>query len=171
VAPTDPVDVLPARSHRAEQTRPRPVGAPELGGFLPRAGAAVLDLVLVTAAQALALAPAVYHWKARAAGSDPTFTGVLLAVAGAAVAGIFGIAYYVYYWGIRGATPGKRLLRLTVQGEDGSEPIGPTRAAVRLFGCLVSAALLGAGFIMVAFGGRGLHDRIAGTRVVRRGRG
>jgi uncharacterized RDD family membrane protein YckC len=87
-----------------------------------------------------------------------------------AVAGIFGISYYVYYWGIRGATPGKRLLGLTVQGEDGSQPIGATRAAVRLFGYLVSAALLGAGFIMVALGGRGLHDRIAGTRVVRQGR-
>jgi pSer/pThr/pTyr-binding forkhead associated (FHA) protein/uncharacterized RDD family membrane protein YckC len=171
VAPTDLVDVVPARSRRAEQTRPRPVVASELGAFLPRAGAAAVDLVLVTTAQALALAPAAFHWRAREPGSDPAFMGVLLAVAGAAVAGIFGIAYYVYYWGIRGATPGKRLLRLTVQGEDGSEPIGPTRAAVRLLGYLVSAALLGAGFIMVAFGGRGLHDRIAGTRVVRQGRG
>jgi uncharacterized RDD family membrane protein YckC len=171
VAPTDPLDVVPARGRRAEQTRPRPAAGPGLGGFLPRAGAAALDLVLVTTVQALVVAPAVFHWRARAPGSDPTFMGVLLAVAGAAVAGIFGIAYYVYYWGLRGATPGKRLLRLTVQGEDGSEPIGPTRAAVRLFGCLVSAALLGAGFIMVAFGGRGLHDRIAGTRVVRRERG
>jgi uncharacterized RDD family membrane protein YckC len=170
VAPTDPVDVLP-RSRRAEQTRPRPAAEPPLGGFLPRAGAAALDLLLVTTAQAVAVVPAALHWQARTPGSDPAFLGVLLAVAGAAVAGIFGVGYYVYYWGIRGATPGKRLFRLVVQAEDGSEPIGPTRAAVRLFGYLVSGALLGAGFIMVAVGGRGLHDRIAGTRVIRQGRG
>jgi uncharacterized RDD family membrane protein YckC len=95
---------------------------------------------------------------------------VLFAVGGAALAGIFGIAYYVYYWGMRGATPGKRLVGLTVQAEDGSEPIGAARAAVRLFGYGVSGLLLGAGFLMAAFGGRGLHDRIAGTRVVRSGR-
>jgi uncharacterized RDD family membrane protein YckC len=70
---------------------------------------------------------------------------------------------------MRGATPGKRLLGLGVQADDGTEPIGAARAAVRLFGYGVSAALLGAGFLMVAFGRRGLHDRIAGTRVVRRG--
>jgi uncharacterized RDD family membrane protein YckC len=163
------VDVVP-RSRRAEQTRPRPAAGPALGGFLPRAGAAALDLVLVTTAQAVVVVPAVLHWQARVPGSDPAFLGVLLAVGGAAVAGIFGVGYYVYYWGIRGATPGKRLFRLVVQAEDGSEPIGPTRAAVRLFGYLVSGALLGAGFVMVAFGGRGLHDRIAGTRVVRQGR-
>ena len=50
VAPTDPVDVVPARNRRAEQTRPRPVAAPELGRFLPRAGAAALDLLLVIVA-------------------------------------------------------------------------------------------------------------------------
>lgn len=169
--PTDPVDgVLRGRRGDDPATRPRPVASGEPVTFGRRAGAATLDLVLVTAVQAVAIAPAILHWRARPPGADPAFMGVLLAVGGAAVAGIFGIAYYVYYWGIRGATPGKRLLGLTVQGEDGSQPIGATRAAVRLFGYLVSAALLGAGFIMVALGGRALHDRIAGTRVVTQGR-
>jgi uncharacterized RDD family membrane protein YckC len=171
VVPTDPIGVVP-RGRRTDDsvTRPTPVPA-ELGGFGPRAAAALVDLILVSAVQALAVAPAVFHWRGRAPGADLAFTGVLLAVGGAAVAGIFGIAYYVYYWGMQGATPGKRLLGLVVQGEDGSGPVGATRAAVRLFGYFVSAALLGAGFLMVARGGRGLHDRIAGTRVVRRGRG
>ena len=171
VVPTDRVG-SPPRGRRADDsvTRPTPAVNAALGRLGPRLAAALVDLILVSAVQAVAVAPAVWHWRARAAGSDPAFTGVLLAVGGAAVAGIFGIAYYVYYWGVRGATPGKRLLGLAVQGEDGAEPVGAIRAGVRLFGYLVSGALLGAGFVMVAFGGRGLHDRIAGTRVVRRGR-
>ena len=39
--------------------------------------------------------------------------------------------------------------------------------AARAFGYVLSAASLGIGFLMVAFGGRGLHDRIASTRVVK----
>jgi uncharacterized RDD family membrane protein YckC len=172
LAPTHPVGP-PPHGRRADDSATRPTPSPkvDLGGFAPRAAAALVDLILVSAVQALAVAPAIWHWRGRALGSDPAFTGVLLAVGGAAVAGIFGVAYYVYYWGVSGATPGKRLLGLAVQGEDGAEPVGATRAGVRLFGYLVSGALLGAGFVMVAFGGRGLHDRIAGTRVVRRRRG
>jgi len=36
-----------------------------------------------------------------------------------------------------------------------------------MLGYLLSAASLGLGFLMVIFGGRGLHDRIASTRVVK----
>jgi len=82
-----------------------------------------------------------------------------------------GAVYYVYHWGVKGATPGKRLLGLTVVAEDGSEPIGLSRAVVRVLGCLLSGLTLGIGFLMIAFGGSGLHDRLAGTRVVRRERG
>jgi uncharacterized RDD family membrane protein YckC len=44
--------------------------------------------------------------------------------------------------------------------------MGLRRALLRVFGYVLSAATLGAGFLMIAFSGRGLHDRIAGTRVV-----
>jgi uncharacterized RDD family membrane protein YckC len=81
-----------------------------------------------------------------------------------------GAVYYVYFWGTRGATPGKRLVGIAVEGEDDASPIGTSRALVRLLGYVLSAALLGAGFIMIAFGMTSLHDRIAGTRVVRRER-
>jgi uncharacterized RDD family membrane protein YckC len=169
VVPTDPLGVPAARRRPEDQiTSPRKALAPAGAGA--RLGAALVDFILVAAVQALALMPAAYHWTVRPVGADLSFLGVLFVVGGATVAGIFGIGYYVYYWGIRGATPGKRLLGLSVQGEDGAQPIGATRAAVRLFGYLVSGALLGAGFVMVAFGGRGLHDRIAGTRVVAQGR-
>ena len=40
--------------------------------------------------------------------------------------------------------------------------------AGRLFGYLLSGAVLGIGFFMILFAGSALHDRIAETRVVRR---
>ncbi|HWW95343.1 MAG TPA: RDD family protein, partial [Vicinamibacteria bacterium] len=66
---------------------------------------------------------------------------------------------------------GKEFLDLRVEGESGAFPIGLPRAALRVFGYLLSAAALGIGFLMIALRGHGLHDRIAGTRVVRRRRG
>jgi uncharacterized RDD family membrane protein YckC len=81
---------------------------------------------------------------------------------------VLGCAYFIYGWGTRGATPGKTVLGLVVEGDDGSFPIGASRATVRLLGYVLSGALFGIGFLMIAFGGSGLHDRVAGTRVVRR---
>jgi uncharacterized RDD family membrane protein YckC len=66
------------------------------------------------------------------------------------------------------ATLGQRIFRLRVIARDGAA-ISVPRAVLRLFGLIVSAAIVGAGCIMVAFTAdkRGLHDIIAGTRVVR----
>jgi uncharacterized RDD family membrane protein YckC len=85
------------------------------------------------------------------------------------VYGLFCILYYVYFWGARGATPGKSLLGLAVVTDSGETPIGFGRAALRLVGYWVSSLLFGLGFLLIAFSPdrRGLHDRIAGTRVER----
>jgi uncharacterized RDD family membrane protein YckC len=82
---------------------------------------------------------------------------------------LFCILYYVFFWGARGATPGKSLLGLTVVTESGGSPIGYGRALLRLLGYAASSLLLGLGFLLIAFSPdrRGLHDRIAGTRVTR----
>jgi pSer/pThr/pTyr-binding forkhead associated (FHA) protein/uncharacterized RDD family membrane protein YckC len=82
---------------------------------------------------------------------------------------LFCIFYYVYFWGARGATPGKSLLGLTVVTDSGKTPIGYGRALLRLVGYGASSFPLGLGFLLIAFSPdrRGLHDRIAGTRVER----
>jgi uncharacterized RDD family membrane protein YckC len=80
---------------------------------------------------------------------------------------LLGALYHVYFWSVKGATPGKQLLDLRVETEDGRSPVPVDRAALRLLGYLLSAASLGVGFLMVAFGGSGLHDRVSGTRVVK----
>jgi uncharacterized RDD family membrane protein YckC len=136
-----------------------------------RALGGLLDLIGVWFFQALALLPVALYWWSRELPRGAEDVSVLPLVATGLVipaAGLFGAAYFVYFWGIRGATPGKRLAGVAVEAEDGTFPIGAPRAAARLLGYLVSAALLGAGFAMILFDGRGLHDRLAGTRVVRR---
>lgn len=79
------------------------------------------------------------------------------------------VGYHVFFWSTRGATPGKSLLGLSVETEDGDAPIGSKRAVLRVLGYGVSALILGLGFVLIAFSNdkRGLHDRIAGTRVMR----
>ena len=79
------------------------------------------------------------------------------------------LAYFVGFWAIWGATPGKRLLGLTIERPDGSR-IGPGRAVARYFAALLSLALLGVGFIMIGLreDKRGLHDLICDTVVVQR---
>ncbi len=72
-------------------------------------------------------------------------------------------------WVRYGMTPGKLLLELRViDAASGARP-GWTRAIIRYLGYFVSALPLGLGFVWAAFDrdGRALHDRLAGTRVVR----
>jgi uncharacterized RDD family membrane protein YckC len=69
---------------------------------------------------------------------------------------------------LAGATLGKRLLGLRVVGPDGAPPT-PARSAVRSGLAVLSAALLGLGFLLALFtrSGRALHDAIARTWVVK----
>ena len=79
------------------------------------------------------------------------------------------LAYFVGFWAIWGATPGKRLLGLSIERPDGSR-MGPGRAVARYFAAWLSLALFGVGFIMagVREDKRGLHDLICDTVVVQR---
>ena len=122
------------------------------------------------------LSPVLYYWYENwwshppATAEGVAFWPILVSLILGPLMLALGAVYYVYHWGVKGATPGKRLLGLKVVAEDGSEPIGLSRATVRVLGYLLSGLTLGIGFLMIAFGGS-LHDRLAGTRVVRRERG
>jgi uncharacterized RDD family membrane protein YckC len=59
-------------------------------------------------------------------------------------------------------------LGLAVEGVDGRTPIGMPRALLRVLGYVLSAGALGLGFAVILFGATSLHDRLAGTSVVRR---
>ena len=66
------------------------------------------------------------------------------------------------------ASPGKKVLGLIVTDEQGRR-ISVGRATKRYFAKILSALLLGIGFIMIAFTARkqGLHDKIFNTLVLR----
>ena len=82
---------------------------------------------------------------------------------------LLSIAYFTYFHGIKGRTPGKMLLGLQVLSTEGT-PIGFGIAFLRSVGYLVSSLLftIPIGFIWAAFDRRkqGWHDKIAGTVVI-----
>jgi uncharacterized RDD family membrane protein YckC/predicted RNA-binding Zn-ribbon protein involved in translation (DUF1610 family) len=111
-------------------------------------------------------------WMALSVGSLSSGELGASATWGAALSGVYcllTVFYYVYFWGGRGATPGKSLLGLVVRDVDGATPIGYSRALLRLLGYVASSAVLGLGFLLILLSRdrRALHDRIARTRVTR----
>jgi uncharacterized RDD family membrane protein YckC len=82
---------------------------------------------------------------------------------------------YLYYveWPIRkGTTIGKSWLGIRVVDSATGSPMTRSQAVRRLYAYLISYALLGCGFLMVAFHPqkRGLHEWISGTHSIRSGR-
>ena len=77
-------------------------------------------------------------------------------------------AYAVLSWAATGQTVGKMTLGIKIIRTD-SSAVDLRIAFIRFLGCLLSAATLGIGFIILAFDGhkQALHDRIAGTYVVK----
>lgn len=87
------------------------------------------------------------------------------------------LVYFIYFWGRKGATPGKKVLHLRVKlrsevtakdilGESG---IGDGKAFVRVVGYAINGFLFYLPFLMILFTAekRGLHDYLAGTVVIR----
>ena len=81
---------------------------------------------------------------------------------------IIPIIYAIGFWTWRGQTPGKMIMRVRIIKTDGS-PIGIGRAILRYVGYVMSAIIICIGYLMIAWDGRkqGLHDKIAGTVVIR----
>ncbi len=78
------------------------------------------------------------------------------------------VCYFTLFVGWRGQTPGKMLLGLKIIRVSGEE-VGYARALVRGFGQGLGLLFFGLGFLMVASSRRkqGLHDKLAGTYVIR----
>jgi uncharacterized RDD family membrane protein YckC len=165
--PQEPPDEVPTSLPEATGANAIPnltVAAP----FGARLLAGLCDGLLVLAVQALVLTPGVLYWRSRELPSEVPYLAIALSLALVPLAIGLGAGYYLHSWGVRGSTLGQRLFDLEVEGEDGSRPPGLSRAFLRLLGYGFSACLFGVGFLLIPFSGRALHDRIAGTRVVRR---
>lgn len=120
--------------------------------------AAAIDVALVTGAGAVPILLAVHPAPS---------AGAALAACAAFLA-LLAFTYATLGHALMGATIGKRVLGLRVEGPDGAAP-GLSRSVARSALTVVGAALLGAGMLVGLLGRRGqaLHDRVVGTSVVR----
>jgi uncharacterized RDD family membrane protein YckC len=122
-----------------------------------------IDLIFVTLIQ-LTLFYLTTHLVAQRASALPQSALVAMGVVGAVMA----VGYFLFFWSLSGQTLGKLLTGSRVVDRRG-RALGFGRAALRLVATLVAALPLGAGFIGLWTDpeGRGWHDRIAGTKVIR----
>jgi uncharacterized RDD family membrane protein YckC len=160
-------DEIPAAAPAAAppRSRPRPTGASDAKGG-EAAGFGIRFLAFLVDEMILGIPLLLGGLASMTFARGPSTS---LAVTAGSLYSLFCLFYYVYFWGARGATPGKSLLGLTVVTDSGETPIGYGRALVRLVGYGASSLLFFLGFLLIAFSPdrRALHDRIAGTRVER----
>jgi uncharacterized RDD family membrane protein YckC len=124
-------------------------------GFWVRAGAILIDVVLVMVAE---VAFGFFLWAV----TDDR----LATAASRAFRVLASPCYFVFLHWARGQTLGKMAFRIRVVMLSGAPlPFGPS--ALRHLGSWLSAAILGIGYLLAAFRAdkRALHDLIAGTRV------
>jgi uncharacterized RDD family membrane protein YckC len=99
---------------------------------------------------------------------DPGSTATFVVLFAAMMAAVFG--YMIAFdGGPRGATPGKRILRMRVIDVDTGGPIGYPRAALRRLVYLLGGLALYVGWFWLLFDRRhqALHDKAARSLVVR----
>jgi uncharacterized RDD family membrane protein YckC len=133
--------------------------------FPLRCGALLIDYIALISLVVLGtLIARMLGGGARSAGSSAETAGILLAITMALLN--LGVIP-----GLTGLTLGKWATGLRIERSDGGNP-GIGRALLRHFiGYPLSFALFGLGFLIAAVSvhGKGLHDMIAGTIVVREG--
>jgi len=144
-----------------------PVPPPASAALGIRMLATAIDGVLIGAT--VTLSAAVMRLIAAILPSGVGATGPLgLAILG----GVVLIGYFVYYWGVEGATPGKRMMGICVTRPrtlDAQIPIGVGRACLRLIGMAAGGIFLAD--LIFAFlhrDRRALHDLMADSIVVAR---
>ncbi len=140
-------------------------------GFGPRLIAYFIDGVILLALSLLPLLVAVFSlYPSFRDGTNPSSISMLIASACGLIMSLAGLGYQLYFVGVKGATPGKRIMKLKVVLQDGQYPIGYGKAFLRLIGYAISGMICYIGFLMILFDKeqhRGLHDRIAGTVVIK----
>ncbi len=133
---------------------------PPPAAALRRLLAAAIDVALVLIAGAAPVLLAVHPAPTTAAGTS------FAACAG--FVALLGFTYATLGHALMGATIGKRLLGLRVEGPGGTAP-GLARSVARSALAVAGSAALGGGIVigLLSRSGQALHDRAVGTAVVR----
>jgi uncharacterized RDD family membrane protein YckC len=151
VPPADPVARVPSGILTTQPGRP---GA--------RVVAALIDHVILFGIDA-----AVVYFTLRMAGLTMAEWRALPAAPMLAFLGLVKVAYFYAFTAVGGQTIGKMAVGTCVVADSG-RPVDAACAMRRTSAGVVSFLLLGLGFVPALFGEhRALHDRLAGTRVVR----
>ena len=143
----------------------------EFAGFWRRAAAFVIDMVVLSVITSVCM-PYRYFgfikfWSLDMFSSFASLFLIPQLILGDVLVVLVTVVYFAIFWVWRGQTPGKMVMEIKVVRPDGSN-VTPLIALLRYLGYIVSAALLGIGFIWIAFDKQkqGFHDKIAGTFVV-----
>jgi len=140
-------------------------------GILPRFVALLIDSIICAVALCIVAIPVgalVFISGMRSPDHVSPMFGVLY-VFFIAFSMLLNIGYEAYFIGAKGATPGKKIMKLKVTFPDGQYPIGYSKALVRGLVRLLNAFCL-IDYIMALFDKveyRTLHDRVAGTVVLK----
>jgi uncharacterized RDD family membrane protein YckC len=149
-------------THADAVADPIAAGPPAPAALAARLAAGLLDLGLLAG-----IALVVVYLTLRLAGLTSAELDMVPPLPLAAFLIGLAAAYLAAFTACGGQTLGKMALGVRVVADDGAVP--PGAAALRAVTSLAGAALGGLGFLPALFDGdhRGLHDRLAGTRVVR----
>ena len=148
-----------------------PVGVREAerqyAGLVTRTLAFAIDIAIIDAA---ALVTGGIVALGLSALKLPDDVKTVLVAVGAALALVWGVGYFAWFWSAAGQTPGDRVLGLQVVRADTDRPISLRRAIARVGALVLSAIPFCAGFLMILFDDRrrALHDRLVKTVVVYR---
>ena len=153
----------------------RPALAPKFAGFWIRTVAYMIDGFLIVVLMAILTGVGIFGYTSGTTATD-TFSSFSYSFQESnwnflnVVVFALNMAYFTFFLGTRGQTPGKMLCGLKVVRLDGS-PISFGQAAVRTLGYYLNHFTLCIGFLWVAIDPRkqGLHDKIAGTYEIRVG--
>lgn len=134
----------------------------EYGGFWRRVGASLIDTILIL----LVTSPVLYALYGE---SFYTEQSMLRGPADFVISYLFPAVASIAFWVYKSATPGKMVLGLKIVDADSAGPCSTGQLIGRYLGYYVSILVIGLGFLWVAFDKRkqGLHDKLAGTLVVR----
>jgi uncharacterized RDD family membrane protein YckC len=141
--------------------------SPPYAGLVTRTIAFAIDVAIIDAA---ALVTGGIVALGLSALKLPDEVQTVLAAVGAALAVVWAIGYFAWFWSAAGQTPGDRVLGLQVLHAQTGRPITLPRATLRVGALVLSAIPFCAGFLMILFDDRrrALHDRLVGTVVVYR---
>jgi uncharacterized RDD family membrane protein YckC len=171
--------LTPGQSAKSTAVVPlAPDAPPQPAGFVSRLVALLMDIVFVTVGALVfsALVSLILNFFGLST-EQTTFDDstrnvlgilqVIILIVSALAVLFFVPGYFVIFWALTGATPGKQIMGLRVIRTQGQQ-VGWVRAIIRYIGYFISAIALFLGFLWVFIDGRrqGWHDKLADTLVV-----